>query len=129
MKGGAEKEREGSPGDCWVMEAREQGFHFEKVGGVSCLDWKTEKGDICFELKRNGSVVKNPPADAGDTQDVGSIPGSGRSPGEGNDNPLQYSCLGNSMDRGAWRATVHGVIKSWTRLSEQIHTLLNDMSG
>ena len=52
--------------------------------------------------------VKNPPANAGD---VGSIPGSGRSPGEGNGNPLQYSCLGNPMDRGAWRATVHGVAK------------------
>jgi len=44
----------------------------------------------------------------------GSIPGSGRSPGEGNDNPLQYSCLENPMDRGAWQATVHGVAKSWT---------------
>ena len=45
---------------------------------------------------------------------VGSIPGSGRSPGEGNSNPLQYSCLENSMDRGAWQATVHGVAESWT---------------
>ena len=49
--------------------------------------------------------------------DVGLIPGSGRSPGEGNSNPLQYSCLENPMDRGAWRATVHGVTQSWTRLS------------
>ena len=48
-----------------------------------------------------GSVVKNPVANAGDTGDAGSIPGSGRSPGEGNGNPLQYSCLGNLMDRGA----------------------------
>ena len=55
-----------------------------------------------------GSVVENLPANAGDTS---SIPGSGRSPGEGNDNPLQYSCLGNPMDRGAWRATVHGAAK------------------
>ena len=55
-----------------------------------------------------GSVVKNPPANAGD---VGLIPGSGRSPGEGNGNPLQYSCLGNPMDREAWWATVHGVTK------------------
>ena len=61
-----------------------------------------------------GSVVKNPPANAGDTGDRGSVPGSGRSSGEGNDNPLQYSCLGNSMDRGAWRAIVHRVAKSWT---------------
>ena len=55
-----------------------------------------------------GSVVKNPPANAGD---VGSIPGSERPPGEGNGNPLQYSCLGNHMDRGAWWAVVHGVAK------------------
>ena len=46
--------------------------------------------------------------------DPGSIPGWGRSPGEGNGNPLQYSCLENSMDRGAWQATVHGLAKSWT---------------
>ena len=51
-------------------------------------------------------MVKNPPSNAGD---VGLIPGPGRSPGEGNDNPLQYSCLGNLIDREAWRATVHGV--------------------
>ena len=55
-----------------------------------------------------GTVVKNPPASAGD---AGSIPGSGRSPGDGNGNPLQYSCLGNLMDRGAWWSTVHGVAK------------------
>ena len=50
--------------------------------------------------------------------DLGSIPGSGRSPGEGNGNPLQYSCLENPMDGGAWRATVHGVAKSRTQLSD-----------
>ena len=55
-----------------------------------------------------GSEVKNPPTNAGDT---GSIPGSGRSPGEGNGNPLQCSCLENPMDRGAWRAIVHDVTK------------------
>ena len=60
-----------------------------------------------------GSVVKNLPANAGD---VGSIPGLGRSPGVGNGNPLQYSCLENSMDRGVWWATVHGVVQSQTRL-------------
>ena len=59
-------------------------------------------------------MVKNPPANAGDTRDAGSIPGLGRSPGVGNDNLLQYSCLENSMDRGAWQVTVHGVAKSWT---------------
>ena len=61
-------------------------------------------------------MVKNPPASAGDTGDVGLIPGSGRSPGEGHGNPLQYSCLENPKDRGAWWAAVHGVTKSRTRL-------------
>ena len=60
------------------------------------------------------SVVKNWLASAGDT---GSTPGSGRSPGEENGNPLLYSCLGNPTDRGNWWATVHGVSKVWTRLS------------
>jgi len=59
-----------------------------------------------------GSVVKNPSAYADVTGDVGSIPGSERSPGEGNGNPLRYSCLENPMDKGAWRAIVHGVSKS-----------------
>ena len=59
-------------------------------------------------------VVKNPPANAGDLRDAGSIPGSGRCPGGGNGNPLQYSCLENPMDRGAWRATVHRVTKGQT---------------
>ena len=64
-----------------------------------------------------GSVVKNPPSNAGDAGVSGSMSGLGRSPGEGNENPLQYSCLGNPMDRGAWRATVRGVSKSQTWLS------------
>ena len=55
-----------------------------------------------------GSMVKNPPASTGD---LGSTPGLGRSPAEGNGNPLQYSCPGNPMDRGAWQAAVHGVTK------------------
>ena len=63
-------------------------------------------------------VLKNPPANAGYLRDASSIPGSGRSPGEGNGNPLQYSCLENPMDRGAWWATVHGVAKSRTRLKQ-----------
>ena len=62
-------------------------------------------------------MVKNLPANAGDIRDTGLIPGSERFAGEGNGNPLQYSCMENSMDRGAWWATVHGVAKSWTRLS------------
>jgi len=66
-------------------------------------------------------VIKNPPTNAGDTRDAGLIPGSGRSPGEGNDNPLQYSCLENSMDRGVWWATVHGIAKNQTQLSHHYH--------
>ena len=54
-------------------------------------------------------MIKNPPANAGDLRDTGSISGLGRSPGEGNGNPLQYSCLENPMDRGAWWAIIHGV--------------------
>jgi len=61
-------------------------------------------------------VVKNPAASAEDLRDVGSIPGSGRSPGGGHGNPLQYSCLENPMDRGAWQATVHRLSKSRTLL-------------
>ena len=60
-------------------------------------------------------MVKNPPANA---EDEGSIPGSGKSPGGGNGNPFQYSCLENPMDREAWKATVHGVTKSWAQLNE-----------
>ena len=60
-------------------------------------------------------MVKNPPASAGD---AGLIPESGKSPGDGNGNPLQYSCLENPVDRGTWWTTVHGVAKSWTPLSE-----------
>jgi len=61
-------------------------------------------------------VAKNQPANAGDIRDLGPVPGSGRSPGGGYGNPLQYSCLENPMDRGAWRATVHRITKGWTQL-------------
>ena len=86
-------------------------------------DWATR-----FSLSKllpsfpGGSVIKkkkNPPASAGDP---GSTPGMGRSPGEGNGNPLQYSCLGNPMDRGTWWATVCGVTKSRAGLSQQTTT-------
>ena len=69
-----------------------------------------------------GSVVKDPPTNAGD---VGWIPGSGRSPGGGNDTPLQYSCLENPMHRGTWWATVHGVPKSQTQLSTSCNLILH----
>ena len=61
-----------------------------------------------------GRVVNNPPANTGDSRDMSSIPGVGSFPEEGNGNPLQYSCLGNPMDRGAWQAIVHEVTKSLT---------------
>ena len=70
-----------------------------------------------------GTVVKNP-ANAGDIRDVGSIPRLGKSSGEGNSNPLQYSCLENPMDREAWRASVHGVTESWIWLSNQTESHL-----
>ena len=72
-------------------------------------------------------VVKNPAANAGDAKDVGSIPGWGRSPGGGNDNPLQYSCRENSLDRGNWRAPVHGATE--TRTWRGTHTLHNRLSN
>ena len=67
-------------------------------------------------------MVKNQPTNVGDARDVSWILGSGRSPGEGNGSPLQYSCLGNPKDRGAWRATVHGVVKSQAQLSTTQYT-------
>ena len=83
-----------------------------------CVAGSTPAGATILYMKKlclgipGGTVVKNLPANAGVIGDTGSIPGLGRSPGEGNDNPLQYSCLENPMDRGAWQATVHGIVKS-----------------
>ena len=74
-------------------------------------------------------VVKNPPADAADVRDLGSIPGSERSPGGRNGSPLQYSCLENPMDRGAWWTTVHGVAKNWRLLSDLTLTSVNWLGG
>ena len=73
---------------------------------------------IVWASQYGGSVVKNLPANAGDTEDSGSIPRSGRSLGEGNGNPLQYSCLENPTDRGVWQAIVRGVTTSQKRLSD-----------
>ena len=79
---------------------------------------------VCVYVGFPGSSVgKEFFCSAGDTGDMGSIPGWERSPGEVNGSPLHYSCLENPMDRGAWWATVHGVSKSWTRLKElTVHT-------
>ena len=85
--------------------------------------------DICISICityygfPDGSVAKNPPANAGDTEDMGWILRSERSPGGGNGKPLQYSYLENSMDRGAWQAIVHGVAKRQTWLSMHTHMI------
>ena len=85
---------------------------------VLFIEFFLKRKFIIFRTVFDATVVKNPPANAGDTRDVGSIPGLERSPGEGNGNPFQYSCLGNPMDRGAWWAVVQGVAKRWTQLSD-----------
>ena len=88
-----------------------------RLGGRSLI----KRGRISYKTTYTKSgasqvvlVVKNPPANAGDTGDVGSIPGLGRSPRGGHGNPLQYSCLENPTDRGTWQATIHRVPKSQT---------------
>ena len=82
--------------------------------------WQSNIWLLCFFLGfSGGSEVKASTCNVGD---LGSIPGSGRCPGEGNGNPLQYSCLDNPMDGGAWWDTVHGVTKSWTQLSNLTFT-------
>ena len=85
------------------------------VGNYSLLQWifPTQGLNLQSLGFLGRSVVKNPPANAGD---MGLLPELGRSPGERNGNPLQYSYLENPMDRGIWRATVHGITKSWTQL-------------
>ena len=89
--------------DCWVI-------------------WQLYLYFLRNHLQR-GSVAKKPCANAGDVRDVGSSPGLRRACGEGNGNPLQFSCLKNPMDRGAWSVSVHEVTKSWTWLKDSMHTL------
>ena len=87
--------------------------------GLNCLIPRIYGFDQRFSY---GLVDKESVCNAGDRGDADSIPGSGRSPGGGNGNPLQYSCLENSVDIGAWRATVHCVVKTGTRLSSHSHS-------
>ena len=89
----------------------------------------THKIRVLYKGFPGGSMVKNLPANAGDTGNEGLIPGLGKSPGEGNGNPLQYSCLENPMDRGAWQAAVHGVEKSRSRLSTHAFFSLSEGPG
>ena len=85
-------------------------------------DWETSLSLSHFMRGfPGGASGKNLPANVGHVREAGSIPGSGRSPGGRHSNPLQYSCLENPTERGAWQATVHGVAKSWTRLSTRTH--------
>ena len=81
------------------------------MGGLRPAPFLLAARGMLSIAKQVALVEKNLPACAGDVSDVGSIPGLGRPPGEGNGNPLQYSCLKNPMGRGAWQATVHGVHK------------------
>ena len=78
---------------------------------------------LIYKLSQVALAVKNTPANEADIRNSGSIPGLGRSSGEGNGNPIQYSCLGNPMDSEAWWATVHMVAKSQTQLSDRMHKL------
>ena len=96
---------------------------------ISSLHFFTHKSDYfaCLGFP-DGLVVKNPSTHTGDAGDIGLIPGSGRSPGEGNGNPLQYSCLENPIDRGTWQAKVYRIARSRTRLSTHTLCLLNFLS-
>ena len=112
---------------CWVTSytqlLQHQPHHCRTVGWWQRSKPEAREEDLFIHINPFllglSSLVggKEPTCQSGDTRDAGSIPGSGTSPGDRNGNPLQYSCLENSMDRGAWRATVHGVTKSQTQLS------------
>ena len=101
-----------------LMESIKQLLEFIKMfSGVTRNKISLQKANCTFVYQQGGAsqvalVVKNPPANAGDVKDVGSISGSGRFPGGGHGYPLQYACLENPMHRGAWQATVHRVAKS-----------------
>ena len=77
-----------------------------------------QRNTFLINTPQGALVIKNLPASAVDIRDTGSVPGSGRSPGEGKDNPLQYSRMENPMDRGTWQTIVHGVAKSQSELSD-----------
>ena len=107
----------------WIQQHIKRIVHHNQMGFIRRMiqGWfniKTNKKNQCNTAcwaSQVALVVKNPPDNAGD---IGSIPGSGRSPGGGHDNLLQYSCQENPMDRGTWQTTAHGVAKSWTQLKQ-----------
>ena len=102
-------------------------FHGEEPGGLQSMgrrvghDWVT-KHSLTLKGFPGGALVNNPLAKSRDIRDMGLIPGLERSPGGGNGNPLQYSRPENSTDRGIWQSIVHGVVKSWSELSDWAHT-------
>ena len=104
-------------------------FHFFIRSRYFCRFWEI-KILPCVNIQNGTShvvlVVKNLPANAGNSRGTVSIPDLGRYPGRGHGNPLQYSCLGNPKDRGTWQATAHGVAKSQTRLSTHTHNVQNE---
>ena len=110
----------GNPLQCSCLEnPRDGGTWWAAIYGVSQSQTRLKRLSSSSSSKDTlgfpgGAVVKNPSAKAGGSRDTGSIPGSGRSPREGNGNPLQYSSLGNPMDGGAWQAPLHGVTNSRT---------------
>ena len=116
-----------SLGPCGILHLLEYWLFCHCIVAITCFHpvfpskWGTLKGQVAW-------VVKNPAASAGDVRDAGLTPGLGRSPGGGPGNPLQYSCLENPMDRGARRATVLGVSKSWTWLNNFTCMPSNDYS-
>ena len=121
----------GNPLQCSCLEnPRDVGAWWAAIYGVAQsqtqLKWlSSSSSNLVYRASQMSLMVKNLPANAGDIRDVGSIPGLGRSPGRGHGNPLQYSCLENPMDRGAWQATVLGVAKSQTWLKQLcMHTSL-----
>ena len=113
-----------SQSDCWpCMFTTVNINHYELTEAEVLYSIGTSRIKINPRIKRDQDalvalVVKNLPSSAGDLRNVGLIPELGRSPGEGNDNLLQYSCLENPVDRGDWLATVHLVAKNWTRLKQ-----------
>ena len=118
-------EGNGNPLQCsWLENPRDRASWWAAVYGVAQSRTRLKRlgsSSIGSQGNYTGAsqvvlVVKNLPANAGDVRDSGLIPGSGRYPAEGNGNPLQYSCLENPMDRGAWQATVHGVAQNRTGL-------------
>ena len=113
------KSLQSCPTLCDPIDGSPPGSSVHGIFQARVLEWVAISFSIlnCRWILYQLSHKKNPPSNAGDPRAVSSIPGSGRYPGAGNGNPLQYCCLENPMARGAWWATVHGVAKSWTRLS------------